>query len=39
MEKQRKEEKVHQFLIGLNDALYGSVRSNIIFLQLIPYLI
>ncbi|KAK9178381.1 hypothetical protein WN943_027571 [Citrus x changshan-huyou] len=29
-EKQREEERVHQFLMGLNDTIYGTVRSNII---------
>lgn len=27
--KERDEEKVFQFLIGLNDMLYGIIRSNI----------
>ncbi|KAH9685447.1 retrovirus-related pol polyprotein from transposon RE1 [Citrus sinensis] len=29
-EKQREEERVHQFLMGLDDMIYGTVRSNII---------
>ncbi|KAH9678849.1 retrovirus-related pol polyprotein from transposon RE1 [Citrus sinensis] len=29
-EKQREEERVHQFLMGLNDTIYETVRSNII---------
>ncbi|KAK9190783.1 hypothetical protein WN943_019393 [Citrus x changshan-huyou] len=29
-EKQREEECVHQFLMGLDDTIYGTVRSNII---------
>lgn len=27
--KQNEEEKVHQFLMGLDDAIFGIVRSNI----------
>ncbi|KAL9447402.1 hypothetical protein AB3S75_014964 [Citrus x aurantiifolia] len=29
-EKQREEERVHQFLMGLDDTIYGTVRSNVI---------
>lgn len=29
-EKQREEEKVHQFLMGLDDMLYETVRSNLL---------
>ncbi|KAJ1375273.1 Zinc finger, CCHC-type, partial [Sesbania bispinosa] len=30
LEKRREEERVHQFLMGLDDASYGTVRSNIL---------
>ncbi|WVZ15755.1 hypothetical protein V8G54_013321 [Vigna mungo] len=30
LEKRREEERVHQFLMGLDDANYGTVRSNIL---------
>ena len=30
LEKRREEEKVHQFLMGLDDAIYGTVRSNLL---------
>ncbi|XP_068466567.1 uncharacterized protein [Phaseolus vulgaris] len=30
LEKRREEEKVHQLLMGLDDASYGTVRSNIL---------
>jgi len=30
LKKRREEEKVHQFLMGLDDASYGTVRSNIL---------
>lgn len=29
LEKKREEEKIHQFLMGLDDTLYGTVRSNL----------
>ena len=29
-EKKREEEKVHEFLMGLDEILYGTVRSNIL---------
>ncbi|MCH83154.1 hypothetical protein A2U01_0003969, partial [Trifolium medium] len=38
LEKQREEEKVHQFLMGLDDALYGSVRSNLLATDPLPNL-
>jgi hypothetical protein len=38
MEKQREEEKVHQFLMGLDDALYGTVRSNLLATDQLPSL-
>ncbi|CAK7355749.1 unnamed protein product [Dovyalis caffra] len=28
LERRREEEKVHQFLMGLDDIIYGTVRSN-----------
>lgn len=34
--KQRKETKVHQFLIGLDDAIFGTVLSNILQMEPIP---
>lgn len=30
LEKRREKEKVHQFLMGLDDTLYGTVRSNML---------
>ncbi|XP_068466252.1 uncharacterized protein [Phaseolus vulgaris] len=33
LEKRREEEKVHQLLMGLDDASYGTVRSNILALD------
>jgi len=30
LEKRREEEKVHQLLMGLDDASYGTVKSNIL---------
>ncbi|GAU51477.1 hypothetical protein TSUD_413660 [Trifolium subterraneum] len=36
LEKQREEEKVHQFLMGLDDVLYGTVRSNLLATDLLP---
>lgn len=38
MEKQREEEKVHQFLMGLDDVLYGTVRSNLLATDPLPTL-
>lgn len=38
LEKKREEEKVHQFLMGLDDAMYGTVRSNILSMDLLPSL-
>ena len=34
--KMAKEDKVHQFLIGLNDDAYSNVRSQILALDLLP---
>ncbi|KZV52705.1 hypothetical protein F511_23168 [Dorcoceras hygrometricum] len=30
LDKKREEERLHQFLIGLDDSIYGTVRSNIL---------
>ena len=38
LEKQREEEKVHQFLMGLDDAVYGTVRSNFLTTDPLPML-
>ncbi|XP_072066989.1 uncharacterized protein [Arachis hypogaea] len=38
LEKQRKEDRVHQFLMGLDDASYGTVRSNILVTDPLPTL-
>jgi hypothetical protein len=38
MEKQREEEKVHQFLMGLDDVIYGTVRSNLLATDPLPKL-
>lgn len=36
LEKQREEEKVHQFLMGLDDVNYSTVRSNILATDPLP---
>ncbi|XP_010274487.1 PREDICTED: uncharacterized protein LOC104609798 [Nelumbo nucifera] len=38
LEKRREEERVHQFLMGLDDAVYGTVRSNILGTDPLPNL-
>ena len=38
LEKRREEEKVHQLLMGLDDASYGTVRSNILASDPLPSL-
>ncbi|KAH0639302.1 hypothetical protein KY285_035888 [Solanum tuberosum] len=38
LEKQREEEKVHQFLMGLDDTLYGTVRTNMLDADPLPTL-
>lgn len=38
LEKQREEERVHQFLMGLDDVLYGTVRSNLLATDPLPSL-
>ncbi|QHO01748.1 uncharacterized protein DS421_13g417820 [Arachis hypogaea] len=38
LEKRREEERVHQFLMGLDDASYGTVRSNILATDHLPSL-
>jgi hypothetical protein len=37
-EKKREEEKVHQFLMGLDDVVYGMVRSNLLAQDPLPNL-
>lgn len=34
--KQRKEDQVHLFLIGLDDAIFGTIRSSILQMEPIP---
>ncbi|KAI5654288.1 hypothetical protein M9H77_31475 [Catharanthus roseus] len=34
--KHREEEKIHQFLIGLDNAIFGTMRSNILQIDPIP---
>ncbi|XP_074277366.1 uncharacterized protein LOC141601004 [Silene latifolia] len=36
--REKEEEKVHQFLIGLDDAVYGGLRTNILMEEPIPAL-
>ncbi|KAL0448094.1 UNVERIFIED_CONTAM: Retrovirus-related Pol polyprotein from transposon TNT 1-94 [Sesamum latifolium] len=36
--KEREDEQVHQFLMGLDDDTYGTVRSNILIQDLLPHL-
>ena len=36
LEKKREEEKVHLFLMGLDENMYGTVRSNILAQDLLP---
>ena len=38
MEKKREEERVHQFLMGLDEDGYGTVRSNILSIEPLPNL-
>ena len=38
LEKRREEEKVHQFLMGLDDVTYGAVRSNLLATDPLPSL-
>lgn len=38
LEKRREEEKVHQFLMGLDDTTYGTVRSNLLATEPLPLL-
>ena len=38
LEKRREEEKVHQFLMGLDDAIYGTVRSSLLTYDPLPSL-
>jgi hypothetical protein len=38
LQKKREEEKIHQFLMGLDDALYGTVRSNLLAQDPLPTL-
>jgi gag-polypeptide of LTR copia-type/Retrotransposon gag protein len=36
--KEREDEKTHQFLMGLDDAVFGTVRSNILSMEPLPSL-
>ncbi|XP_012830557.1 PREDICTED: uncharacterized protein LOC105951653 [Erythranthe guttata] len=36
LERKREEERVHQFLMGLDDMVYGTVRSNILSMEPLP---
>ncbi|XP_073298476.1 uncharacterized protein [Primulina huaijiensis] len=38
LEKRREEEKVHQFLMGLDEGSYGTVRSNLLATEPLPTL-
>ncbi|KAK3017878.1 hypothetical protein RJ639_004174 [Escallonia herrerae] len=38
LEKKREEEKVHQFLMGLDETIYGTVRSNLLAQDPLPNL-
>lgn len=38
LEKQREEEKVHQFLMGLDDVVYGTTRSSLLATDPLPSL-
>lgn len=38
LEKQREEEKVHQFLMGLDDVVYGTTRSSLLVTDPLPLL-
>lgn len=38
LEKRREEERVHQFLMGLDDATYGTFRSNLVATDPLPSL-
>lgn len=38
LEKRREEEKVHQFLMGLDETSYGTVRSNLLAIEPLPAL-
>ena len=36
--KEREEEKIHQFLMGLDDSVFGAVRTNILSMDPLPNL-
>lgn len=38
LDKRHEEERLHQFLMGLNDSTYGTVRSNILSAEPLPKL-
>lgn len=38
LEKQREDEKLHQFLMGLDDGIYATVRPNILSMEPLPNL-
>jgi hypothetical protein len=38
LQKKREEEKIHQFLMGLDDTLFGTVRSNLLAQDPLPTL-
>lgn len=38
LQKRKEEERVHQFLMGLDDATYGTVRSNLLATGSLPTL-
>ncbi|KAJ0031871.1 hypothetical protein Pint_14466 [Pistacia integerrima] len=38
LDKRREEERLHQFLMGLDDSTYGTVRSNILSTEPLPNL-
>ncbi|MCI46014.1 hypothetical protein A2U01_0067254, partial [Trifolium medium] len=38
LEKRGEEQRVHQFFMGLDDAVYGTVRSNLLVVDPLPSL-
>lgn len=38
IERKREEERIHQFFMGLDDVMYGTLRSNVLSMELLPNL-
>ena len=38
LDKKREEERLHQFLMGLDDSVYGTISSNILSIESLPSL-